>query len=171
MSLLNGLGAYFDDVRCAWRRLRHSPGFTIVALLTVMLTVGANTAILSVADAVLFRPLPYADAGNVAIIQVRDKKSGRQATLTPYAYLEAINDSCPSVSDVALLEPFSGKARPTIQTADGQTSVPAMEATPQLFRASGRSGSARPRVFHFRYGPRRPRRRPLLFGLAADFWR
>ena len=132
-----GVGAVWDDFRFAWRRLWHAPGFTIVALSTVMLTVGANTAILSIADAVLFRPLPYADADNVAIIQVRDKQSGRQATLTPYAYLEAINDGCPSVSEVGLLEPYSGKTRPTIQTADGQTSVPAMEATANYFELLG----------------------------------
>ena len=132
-----GFGAVWDDFRFAWRRLRHTPGFTVVALLTVMLTVGANMAILSVADAVLFRPLPYADADNVAIIQVRDKKTGRQATLTPYAYLAAINDACPSVSEVGLLEPYSGPVRPTIQTADGQTSVPAMEATSNYFELLG----------------------------------
>ncbi|HVQ41006.1 MAG TPA: ABC transporter permease [Vicinamibacterales bacterium] len=132
-----GFGAVWEDMRFALRRLRHTPGFTLVALLTVMLTVGANTAILSVADAVLFRPLAYADPDNVAIIQVRDKKSGRQSTLTPYAYLEAIADACPSVSDVGLLEPYSGTVRPTMQTADGERSVPAMEATPNYFELLG----------------------------------
>ena len=65
-----GFHAVLDDAGFAWRRLRHSPGFAIVALLTVTLAVGANTAILSVADAVLFRPLPYADPDGVAIIQI-----------------------------------------------------------------------------------------------------
>jgi hypothetical protein len=73
-----GAAALWDDVVFAWRRLRHAPGFALVALLTVMLTVGANTAILSVADAVLFRPLPYQEANNVAILQMRDKKTGQQ---------------------------------------------------------------------------------------------
>ena len=130
-------GAVWDDFRFAWRRLRHTPGFSVVALLTVMLTVGANTAILSVADAVLFRPLPFVDADNVAIVQMRDKRTGRQGTLTPYPHLQAINDACPSVSEVGLLEPYSGSVRPTIQTADGPTSVPAMEATANYFELLG----------------------------------
>jgi hypothetical protein len=98
------VGAFFDDLAFAWRRLRHAPGFALVALVTVMLTVGANTAILSVADAVLFRPLPYADPGGVSTILMRDRKTGKQFTNMPYAYLEAINDGCPNVSAVGLLE-------------------------------------------------------------------
>jgi predicted permease len=129
-----GLGALTDDLRFAWRRLRHAPGFAIVALLTVMLTVGANTAILSIADAVLFRPLPYADPGQIAIIQMLDRKTGNRYTMTPYVFLNAINDACPSVSEVGLLE--SG---PNLraETADGPTNVSAMVATPNYFQILG----------------------------------
>ncbi len=59
-----------DDVRTAWRRLRHAPGFTLAAIATLALAIGANTAILTVADAVLYRPLPYADPDRVCIIQM-----------------------------------------------------------------------------------------------------
>jgi putative ABC transport system permease protein len=72
----------FSELRHAMRSLRRSPGFTLVAVLTLALGIGANTALFSIVYGVLLRPLEYRDADRLVAITAEREYSG-QSRLVP----------------------------------------------------------------------------------------
>ena len=79
----------FQDVRYALRVLRNSPGFAAVAILTLALGIGANTAIFSVIDSALLRPLPYTDpAGLVMVWENNSQHPNPHNTVSPPDFLD-----------------------------------------------------------------------------------
>src|SRR6266851_9929854 len=91
-----------QDLRFAFRQFRKSPGFVITAILSLMLGIGATTAIFSVVYGVLLDPYPYKDNNRMVHVQLNDKKSDRGPLLivngSEYKDLRKI----PSLDDVFL---------------------------------------------------------------------
>src|SRR5688572_4821813 len=82
-----------QDLRFALRLLNHHRGYALLAALTIALGVGANTAVFSIADSVLFRPLPFHEPERLFILRIGDIKTKQTYGFLPVTAIEAARAS------------------------------------------------------------------------------
>jgi predicted permease len=82
------MGVVPQDVRYALRSLARAPGFTLIALITLALGIGGTTAIFSVVDGILLRPLPYPDAARIVDVSIGGPTSESGGSFTAADFLD-----------------------------------------------------------------------------------
>ncbi|HEY2748792.1 MAG TPA: ABC transporter permease, partial [Polyangia bacterium] len=92
------------DVKFALRMLRRSPGVTAAAVIALALGIGANTAIFSVVDGVLLRPLPYADSARLVALHTANPSLGRSRAALSYLEYKDILAQSRTLANVAVYE-------------------------------------------------------------------
>jgi putative ABC transport system permease protein len=119
------------DVRYALRQLRKTPGLTLLALLSLTLGVGANTAIFTVIESVLLRPLPYARSDRLVFIGPSDERPG----FAPTSWLNYRD----ILAQSKLLEFAAGYSEDVsvVEGKDGSQSVVAPRVTVNSFSMLG----------------------------------
>jgi putative ABC transport system permease protein len=123
-----------QDLRYGARMLVKSPGFTLIAVLTLSLGIGANTAIFSVVNAVVLEPLPYKDADNVVMVWENNKRRGpdQRNVANPANFMDW-REQNNVFSEMAAFIDVSANL-----TNDGEPEeLPAQLATPNLFSLLG----------------------------------
>jgi predicted permease len=103
-----GLEILFEDFRIGLRMLRKNPGFTALAVLTLAIGIGANTAIFSLANAAFFRPLPYPNAERLAFLWQNNLRTGETNGLVSYPNYADWRSQSHGFADMAFF--MSGKS-------------------------------------------------------------
>ncbi len=135
------------DICYAFRGMRRNPGFTAVAVVCLALGIGVNTAIFSVANAVMIRSLPVRDPGQLVLFRyecpgdisaVRRTQVGDDQTTFPYAVYRALHGRMQTLSDVIAFVPLGVNQQSLTVQSGGQSTVAAGEmVSGNYFQALG----------------------------------
>ena len=121
-----------DDVTFALRQLRRSPGFTLVAAITLALGIGANSAMFALADATLLRPFPFPDPDRLVMVWERFQTFSR-ATVSPLNFRDW-NERNRSFQSMAAAFGYPRR----LASSDGTIEqVPGMQVTTRFFDVLG----------------------------------
>jgi putative ABC transport system permease protein len=149
---------FLIDIRYALRVLRKSPGFAAVAILTLALGIGANTAIFSVVDAALLHPLPYPHPGRIVTFY-RDHRS----PIFPQSFFAHLRGRLPAVEDLSAFHTWSYAVSSPGEPAE----VGGVVSSADLFRALGiRPIFGRP----FTHAEDQPGAAPVAL-ISQSFWK
>src|SRR5437867_4526329 len=121
------------DVRHALRSLRRSPVFTAIALLTLALAIGGNTAIFSIVNAVLLRPLPYRSPEQLAMLWTEDPTQNLREGRSACWNVEQWRSQNQTFADIAVFDAVST----TLTRADGAEQIVGGSISPNLLPLLG----------------------------------
>lgn len=122
-----------QDIRHSVRTLRNNPGFTAVAVLTLASGIGANTAVFSVVNAVLFRPLPFRDPGRLAMIWEKWHKRGEERVVVSPLQFNAWKEQSRSFERMAAIRFYGAIAT----LAEEPVEISAMQVSGEFFDVLG----------------------------------
>ncbi len=166
MRLTMWLEEFTTDVTYAIRQLRASPGFTLVAAITLALGIGANSAMFALADAALLRPLPFRDPDRLVIVDEWGPQQAARSRIELLNFREWAKQSRTFVSMAAIWIPGTGGG-PTLTGADGTPEiVPGQSVTGSFFDVLG----VRP-ILGRTFMPADETTDPGVVVLSEGFWR
>ncbi|MEO7653052.1 MAG: ABC transporter permease, partial [Bryobacteraceae bacterium] len=122
-----------QDVRYAVRTLRKSPGFTITSIATLALAIGANTAMFSVLNAILLRPLPYRSPEQLAMMWTEIPSQSVREGRSAYRNIEQWRSQSNSFADMAFFDPASV----TLTSAAEPEQISVARTSPNFFPLLG----------------------------------
>ena len=88
---------FAPDLAYAWRGLRRAPGFCFVSIVTLSLGVGANTALFSLVNGVLLKPIPVRNLDRLALVTRVERTTGRALLSISDDDLQAVSKSRPQM--------------------------------------------------------------------------
>ncbi len=106
------LEMFFRDLRLAFRNIRRYPGFTLIVVISLALGIGANAAIFSLSDAILFRPLPVPHANDIVTIDTAASKLTRYGGSSWLDYLDMVANA-KSFSSLCVYQSLSAGMNPS----------------------------------------------------------
>jgi putative ABC transport system permease protein len=130
------MSTLISDLRFAFRQLRKTPGFALVAVLTLALGIGANTAIFSVVNAVLLKPLPFPHADELVAVGMTDTRDNHaKADLNSLSYPDFfdLRDQNRTLAKLAVYHDRTF----ALSEQDGARSVRGLKASAQIFDVMG----------------------------------